>query len=219
MGMRGFERRLERLVEGGFARLFRSGLRPAEIGRRLIRSMDDNRSIGVSGEQVAPNHFAVELSAEDHNEFVDVLGSLRRELAEAAREHARDEGFTFLGPVDVEMTVGQRLRRGSFRIEAGLREAEGGVAPGSVVLPDGQRVVLGETLVTIGRLAESTLVVDDPNVSRSHAEIRPQGTGFRIVDLGSTNGTRVNGERIGERQLADGDRIEVGPLVLRFDAS
>lgn len=219
MGMRGFERRLERAVEGGFARLFRSGLRPVEIGRRLIRSMDDNRSIGVSGEQVAPNHFAVELSADDHSEFVDVLGSLRRELAEAAREHARDEGYSFLGPVEVEMTVGPRLRRGSFSIKSGLREAEGGVAPGSLVLPDGQRVVLGETIVTIGRLSESTLVVDDPNVSRSHAEIRPQGTGFRIVDLASTNGTRVNGERVGERQLADGDRIEVGPLVVRFDAS
>ena len=79
--------------------------------------------------------------------------------------------------------------------------------------------MLGETIVTIGRLADCTLVIDDPNVSRTHAEIRPHGTGFRLVDLASTNGTRLNGERIAERQLSDGDRIEVGSIVVRFQAS
>ncbi len=207
------------MVEGGFARVFRSGLRPVELGRRLVRSMDDNRSVGVTGGHVAPNHFFVELSADDHAEFADVLGSIRRELADAAREHARDEGYAFLGPIEVEISVGQRLKRGSFRVEASLREGAGGQSPGSLLLPDGQRVLLGETIVTIGRLPESTLVVDDPNVSRAHAEIRPHGTGFRIVDLSSTNGTKVNGERVAERQLSDGDRIEVGPVTFRFDAS
>ena len=62
-------------------------------------------------------------------------------------------------------------------------------------------------------------MVDDPNVSRRHAEVRPQGSGFRVVDLSSTNGTRVNGEKVAERQLADGDRIEIGNVVLRFEAS
>lgn len=219
MGIRGFEQRLERLVEGTFARVFRSGLRPVELGRRLVREMDANRSIGVSGEAVAPNHFVVELSDADAAQFAEVTESLRRELADAAREHARDEGYAFLGPVGVDVVVGPKLKTGSFRIAAGLREGHGGLAPGSLVLPDGQRIVLGEAIVTIGRLGDSTLMLDDRNVSRHHAEIRPQGTGFVLIDLGSTNGTTVNGERVAERQLRDGDLIEFGAIVIRFEAS
>jgi hypothetical protein len=219
MGMRGFERRLEQMVEGGFARVFRSGLRPVELGRRLVRAMDDHRSVGVSGEPVAPNHFVVELSADDHADFAEVLSSLQRELAEAAREHARDEGYAFLGPVEVEIGVHPKLRRGSFRVGASLREGAGGQPPGSLVLPDGQVIVLGEAIFSIGRLPDCTLVIEDPNVSRHHAEIRPHGAGFRLVDLASTNGTVVNGHRIGERQLVDGDRIEIGSAALRFQAS
>jgi hypothetical protein len=219
MGIRGFERRLERLVEGTFARVFRSGLKPVELGRRLVREMDSNRSVGVSGEAVAPNHFVVQLAEDDAAQFTDVSESLRRELADAAREHARDEGYTFLGPVAVDFEVGPKLKTGSFRIAATLREAAGGLAPGSLVLPDGQRIVLGEAIVTIGRLAECTLMLEDRNVSRNHAEIQPHGTGFKLVDLGSTNGSMVNGERIAERHLRDGDVLEFGAIKVRFEAS
>ena len=59
VGLKGFERRLERMVEGVFARAFRSGLRPIEIGRRLVREIDDNRSVDVRGRTVVPNHFTV----------------------------------------------------------------------------------------------------------------------------------------------------------------
>ena len=219
VGIRGFERQLERMVEGTFARVFRSGLRPVELGRRLVREMDTNRSVGVNGERVAPNHFTFELAQEDADRFADMTESLRRELADAAREHARDEDYSFLGPVGVDFVVEPRLKTGNFRVAAGLREGEGGVAPGSLVLPDGERVVLGEAIVAVGRLSDATLVLEDPNVSRNHAEIRPHGTGFKLVDLGSTNGTLVNGERVGERQLRDGDLIEFGSIAIRFEAS
>ena len=56
-------------------------------------------------------------------------------------------------------------------------------------------------------------------MSRKHAEIRPSGDGYVVVDLGSTNGTRVNGATVGERQLGDGDVIAVGTTRLRFEAS
>lgn len=219
MGMRGFERRLERMVEGSFARVFRSGLKPVELGRRMVREMDTNRSIGVSGEPVAPNHFVIELSSEDADRFAGVGESLRRELADTIREHARDERYAFLGPIGVELVVGPRLRAGNFRVSASLQEGVGGLAPGSLVLPGGERVVLGETIVSIGRLGDSTLVLEDSNVSRSHAEIRPHGTGFKLVDLGSTNGSKVNGQRVGERQLRDGDVLEFGSITIRFEAS
>jgi len=219
MGLKGFERRLERAVEGGFARLFRSGLKPVEIGRRLTREMDGGRTVDVRGRTVVPNQFTVELSQSDHENFAEIASTLERELAEAAREHARDEGYSFMGPVEIEMLISDSLRTGSFALTARMRQGEGGAGAGSLVLPTGDRVPLGEATITIGRLPESTIVLADPNVSRNHAEIRPRGTGFVVIDLGSTNGTRVNGIRINEQDLVDGDEVTFGNTRMRFEAS
>jgi hypothetical protein len=219
MGLKGFERRLERAVEGGFARVFRSGLKPIELGRRLTREMDDGRTVDVRGRTVVPNHFTVELSNTDHENFAQIAATLERELAEAAREHARDEGYSFMGPVQVELMITDTLRTGSFALTARMRQGEGGAGAGSLVLPTGDRVPLGEETITVGRLPESTIVLADPNVSRSHAEIRPRGTGFVVIDLGSTNGTRINGIRINEQELVDGDEVVFGNTRMRFEAS
>src|SRR3712207_1291773 len=219
MGLRGFERRLERMVEGVFAGLFRTGLRPVELGRRLVREMDDERTVDVRGRTVVPNHFEVELAASDHAQFADIADTLARELADAAREHARDEGYSFLGPVEVEITTSDGMRTGAFQITARMKQGAGGAGAGSLVLPTGDRVPLGEHVIAVGRLPESNIVLADPNVSRAHAEIRPRGAGYVLVDLGSTNGTRVNGVRISEHELADGDDIAFGNTRMRFEAS
>ena len=91
--------------------------------------------------------------------------------------------------------------------------------PGSLVLPDGQRVTLGTEPLLIGRLGACDITVDDRNVSREHAEVQPHGAGYVVVDLGSTNGTSVNGEVIGESTLVHGDEIGIGTVTLRFEAS
>jgi pSer/pThr/pTyr-binding forkhead associated (FHA) protein len=98
-------------------------------------------------------------------------------------------------------------------------EAASMAGAGSIVLPTGDRIVLGEETLTIGRLPSCDIPVPDPNVSRKHAEIRPSGAGYVVVDLGSTNGTRVNGATVNERKLTDGDVIAVGTTRLRFEAS
>ena len=219
MGIRGFERRLERLVEGAFARAFRSGIRPVELGRRLVREMDDNRSVGVRGGTLVPNHFVVHLSHEDLEELEGVQDSLSRELADAAREHARDEGYSFMGPVTVVLEEDQRLRTGAFAIRGRMLEGQGGAGAGSIVLPTGDRFTLTESIISIGRHPDCNLVLADPNVSRNHAEIRPQGDRYAVVDLGSTNGTRVNGVRVDTQLLDDGDEITFGNTRMRFEAS
>jgi hypothetical protein len=219
MGIRGFERRLERLVEGAFARAFKSGLRPVELGRRLVREMDDNRSVGVRGGTVVPNAFTVALSASDLDQFEDVRDTLARELGDAAREHARDEGYAFMGPVTVDLVEDERLHTGAFQITGRMAEGDGGAGAGSIVLPSGDRFSLTDSVITIGRHPDSNLVLADPNVSRHHAEIRPQGDSFAVVDLGSTNGTRVNGVRVDTQVLQDGDEVAFGNTRMRFEAS
>ena len=95
-----------------------------------------------------------------------------------------------------------------------------GLAGASVILPDGSRIVLGTEPIVIGRMPECTMVLTDPNVSRRHAEIRRRGSDVVVVDLQSTNGTRVNGIPVRERVLADGDDITVGTTtILRFETS
>jgi len=214
--MQGFERRLERLVEGTFSKAFRSGLEPVEIGRQLTRTLDAERTMGVDGVPIAPNNIGVYLSPTDFERFHSFADALARELAEVAREHARAEGYAFVGPVTVTLVADDELGAGECDIAAEVHE---GGRVGSLVLPDGRRVPLGEQAIVLGRMADCDVVIADPRSSRRHAEIRPAGSGFVISDLGSMNGTIVNGTAIKEQPLADGDEIRLGNTVLRFEAS
>jgi hypothetical protein len=218
MGLQGFERRLERLVEGTFNKAFRSGLQPVEIGRRITRVLDAGTTLGVSGRRVAPNNVGVYLSPADAERFHSFAEALARELAEVARQHARDEGYQFLGPVTVTLVSDDSLKKGSFDVVAEIAEGAGGQV-GSLVLPDGRRVRLGEDATVLGRNSDCTVALADPRASRRHAEIRASADGFLIVDLGSMNGTKVNGVPVREQLLHDGDQIAVGATVMRFEAS
>jgi hypothetical protein len=218
MGLQQFERRLERLVEGVFAKAFKSGLQPVEIGRRLLREMDLGRTLGVRG-TIVPNAFTVAVSPADRTRLAPLETETVKELAAFAREHARDEGYQFLGPVQVTLETDANLGEGSFLVGGDVRAAEGGGPVGSLVLPNGDRVPLGDDPLTIGRLAECDLPLGDPNVSRRHAEVRRQDDHFVVVDLGSTNGTRVNGAGVKERALNDGDEISVGGTTMTFETS
>ena len=220
MGLQSFEHGVERMVEGVFTRAFKGSVRPIELGRRLVREMDEHRSVDVKGRRIVPNHFVFWLSPSDHSGFADIDEALVAELAEAAREYARDENYHFMGPVTVELAVDNKLKPGRFGVTSQMKEVGGGAGAGSLVLESGERIALAGKVATMGRMPDSTVVVSDPNVSRRHAEIRPVGSGFVIVDLGSTNGTKVNGALIdGERLLRDGDVVSLGTTHLRFEAS
>lgn len=217
MGLESFERRLERFVEGAFARVFRSGLQPVEISRRLTREMDLRRTVAPKG-VLAPNEFNVLLSQADRSRFAPIEDELVKELVEVANEHAKTEGYTFLGPVTVTIGTDDSLRPGTMLLAGEMTPSQG---TATLTLPDGRRVVLDRDKVTLGRLPECELAVADPNVSRRHAEVR-RGTDstWLVADLGSTNGTKVNGVKIsGTRQLSDGDEITVGSTTVRFEAS
>lgn len=207
------------MVEGVFKRS-RGSIRPIELGRRLVREMDDNRTVDVKGRRMVPNDFTVLLSADDHSSFSDIEDALTTELAEAAREYAREEAYHFIGPVHVALSVDNELKTGRFGIVSQLKQSAGGVGAGSLVLPSGERVNLGEHVTTVGRLPESTITINDGNVSREHADIAPGPSGYVVNDLGSTNGTLINGVRINGRQvLADGDIVSFGSTHVRFEAS
>jgi Protein of unknown function (DUF3662)/FHA domain len=86
-----------------------------------------------------------------------------------------------------------------------------------VIVHDGQRTPIEASVVQIGRAPGCDIVLDDRNVSRRHAEIRRRGPVVVLIDLDSTNGTIVNGRRVREHPLADGDRITLGNSRLTFE--
>ena len=219
MALQEFERRLERLVEGVFAKAFRRGLTPIEVGRRLTREMDVRRTVGVRG-LIAPNEFRVAVSKEDHeNVIAKMEQAVIRDLAGYVREHAREEGYVLVGPVDVRFEVDENLGTGEFLVASDMVEGEGG--PGGVLtLADGSRVRIALDPVTIGRHPDCDVVLNDQEVSRQHAEVRREEGGFVLVDLDSLNGTKLNGTGVkGSRTLEDGDTITIGTHTIRFEAS
>ena len=217
MGFRGFEARLERLVEGTFSKAFKSGLQPVELGRKVARALDDGRTLGVKG-TVAPNHIEIALSPEDAEHFTPFADALARELADIAREHAREERYHFLGPVTVLLTVDDGYKLGQCSVEATITQGVGGRV-GALVFADGTRIELGEETIVIGRLPTCSVPIADPKASREHCAIRPAPDGFTLADLGSTNGTLVNNARVTTRDLRDGDTITIGSTAIRFEAS
>lgn len=215
MGLKRFEGRLERLVEGSLTRPFRSTLQPVEIGRRLTREMDLQRRLGPRGSIVAPNSFSVSLSEIDVERFTSYLDALVRELAEAAREHAEIERYDLLGPVEVDIFESPRLKAGQIEVNAEVLEGD---MPFELHLADGRRIPLGPTALVIGRLPEVEVVLNDPNVSRRHAEIYRQDGDIVLRDLGSTNGTKVNGTPVTVTTIVDGDEIIIGATRMVLEA-
>ena len=205
---------LKQLVEGTFGKAFPSGLQPVEVGRKVTRTLDAERTVGVDGVPIAPNNLGVYLAPEDFDRFHDFADALAHELAEVAREYARSEGYQFVGPVTVTLVADDELRAGECDIAAEIHE---GGRVGSLVLPDGRRIPLGED-ARVDREVRFDGCRRRPPGPRVATPNSPAGTGSAAgVDLGSMNGTVVNGAPVHEHVLQDGDEIRIGSTSLRFE--
>jgi hypothetical protein len=192
---------------------FRGPMQPIEISHRMLREMDLGRRVGVRG-LIAPNHFAVSISKSDLDRFEGFTDALVHELAESARQHATNEGYAFTGPVEVELFESKRLKAGRVEIVASF--FEGDVSP-NLVLPDGKSLRVSSNPIVIGRLPECEVCLGDTNVSRRHAQVALDAGDVVVTDLGSTNGTFVNGRRITRATVRPGDELTIGTSRLRVE--
>lgn len=104
------------------------------------------------------------------------------------------------------------------RVAEPLQESARLRAQTAILVVEGKRMVVGDRGATVGRSRQCEIVVEDPNVSRRHAELRPRGGSWVFTDLGSTNGSRVNGRPVdGPTVVKPGDEIELGTAVMRFE--
>lgn len=116
MAAKGFEKVVENLFDGLFSRAFKSNVKPLQIGRKLLQSVDAERDIDAQGRRTIPNTYVVQLSPHDREGFADIEPALVRELTEAVREYVRQEGYHADGKVRVVLRTNPDLRKGRFDI-------------------------------------------------------------------------------------------------------
>lgn len=220
-----FEDRVAGAIEGLFAGAFRSPLQPAEIARGLGKAMDDGRAVGV-GKVYAPTDFSVTISAEDAERMGSFVRVLESELATYLSGYAAERGYAAAGKPRVVIDIDTELRLGRFRSAArmaggaGADEEDQGEDLATVTVAGmGHDVALRGERVTVGRLATCEIALSDTNVSRTHAAFVADPSGWHVEDLGSTNGTLLNGRHVKREPLRDGDVVQVGVTKLVFHAA
>jgi len=241
-----FEQFVQGLVEGSVHRLMRSRVEPVEIAKRVAQAMEHSAVIGVD-RVVVPNRYTVRLHPDDQAALAPLSEHLRQELTTYVKRLAAERDFTLLKQPTVTFAGDQRVTAGAIRVDAthadGYEPAEGGrgdlfaaerTQHMRAVAPAGPREARGpafvridpagagwrhrlSTVTRIGRAFDNDMVLEERTVSRNHAEVRRESDGYHIVDLGSTNGIRVNGRRVKSHLLRPGDRVQLGNVEFAFD--
>lgn len=246
-----FEKRLEGLVEGAFAKVFKGVVHPVEILNAMQREAEAHKAILAGGRTLVPNRYVIDLSPYDHSRLAPYAAALAQELAQSQAEFIGEQAWTVYGDVIVEIERGDGLDTGMFRVTAEVytggevapvpQQAYDGGQPGyppyeqgggygppaghgggrnvRLVSGDGRTYPLQMGSTVIGRGDQANLRLPDVGISRRHARLDFDGAQVVLTDLGSTNGTMVNGQRVSAVALNPGDMVQLGTttLTLRVD--
>ena len=275
-----FERRLEGLVGGAFARVFKGQVEPVEIASALQREAADKRNVMGSGQVLSPNRYRVTLSPSDYERLVPWENQLTNSLAELVQEFLDENRWDTIGDVEVYLARDDELHTGVFGVASRMESAAPPrrrphdslslpIVPGAPLgeysegpaayAPAGEPAMAGQgtppPMTSTGRSAQQApprepqgrtgtamLIVDQTNrrfdlrmgsniigrgtdsdlqlldqgISRRHLDIQYDGHYATAYDLGSTNGSTVNGHEISSQVLRHGDVIRVGHTRIVF---
>lgn len=229
------ETRLQTLIEGSAALLFPDRAAPHRLIRCLLQAMQESLQPSADGQLQAPNLYLLLINPEDTSQLRQNQPFLD-ELAELLRQTCQEAGLRLSGPVSVRLESDASVPAGEIHVIArdslqDLTPTSGVVLnyemaeqppPNAFLIVDGVRVFpLNQPVINIGRRPDNQLVIDDPRVSRVHAQLRLARGHFVLFDLESTGGTWVNGQRIHQQTLHPGDVISLAgvPLVFNYDAA
>jgi hypothetical protein len=230
------EQRLDQIVNGSFSKAFKSEVQPVELGAALQQEID-NRANTITGQNVVPNIFIIELGAVDHERLSPYFDTLSSELSTLADGYSSEQRYSKVDASQVTFDKDQTLETGSFRIRStsaprSLETLNAKVASTdappqvpmttftpqetpSLVSITGEEFKIAQSVTNIGRGVEADIQIDDTSVSRLHCAI-VLGSEVLIRDLGSTNGTMVDGIRATETTLRDGSIIKIGNITLTY---
>lgn len=178
---------------------------------------------------LVPNVFTVELSPSDFERLNPFSSTLADELATLIKEHAAEQRYTMTGPLEISFVQSGDLSTGRFRVRsktnaavrpvAGQRMTDTAIRGSNVLLEvNGMKHPLSPPGVVIGRGNEADLKIDDPGISRRHAQIKIHQSGSEttvtVIDLESTNGVVLNGHKVTTGVVSDGSEIRLGNTVI-----
>ena len=209
-----FEKGLERIVTGAFSKTFKSELQPIEIAAAIKSEMDSKASIVSRDRILAPNTYNVRLSAADFTRMRALGGNLITELTNLAQSHAVKQGFQFGAALDIKLIEDGSLNLGQIAVGSTTEEIAVSWSPALDL--NGKRYLLTTSRTSVGRDASADIQIDDSGLSRKHFEILWDGSKAGIRDLGSTNGTKVDGRAMSESPLQNESRISAGRSEFTF---
>jgi len=209
-----FEKGLERVVNGAFARTFKSGLQPVELASALRRELDTTAAVVTRDRILVPNSLTLRMSAADLARMERMGATLIDELTTVATEHAKKQGFRFPGPIDIRLAEDASLSDGMVEVDS--RSVKGTVAYTPVLDIAGRRHPITKSRTVIGRGADADITVDDSGTSRKHVEILWDGSRAQVHDLGSTNGSKLDGKPVTQAVLSPEQTITIGRTSIVF---
>ncbi len=209
-----FERGLERAVGGAFAKTFKSGVQPLELAAALRRELDTTAAVVSRDRILVPNELHVALAPADHARMAALGESLIDELTQLVQQHATAQRYVFPGGIRITLDADRSLAEGVVAVSS--ESVKGSVVWSPVLDIDGVRHPLSRSRTVIGRGSEADITLDDSGTSRKHLEILWDGERAQITDLGSTNGTRLNGEPVTRAVLPPDSVIELGRTRMQF---
>lgn len=222
-----FEKSVEGAVNGVFAKFGSKDLQPVDLSSALEREIDAEAMPVGRDRTVAPSEYRFKLSTPDFDR-IEAWGSetLANELADNLTEYAKSQHYAFVGPVIVIFEEDLDLSKGNFNLTS--ESVQGNAVPvttdaqtedSPVLEVNGNQYLLTKDKTVIGRGSGCDIVIDDPGISRKHLEIDITDNGVIARDLGSTNGTYVEGHQVPAATLLDGNTITIGRTRILYWAS
>ena len=209
-----FEKGLERVVNGAFAKTFKSGLQPLEVTAALRRELDTKAAVVSRDRILVPNRFRVRLSPSDYERMTGLGPALIDEFTQLVQQHATAQRYAFAGGIDIRLERDESLSAGIVRIES--ENVKGEVTWAPVLAIGGKRYPLKKGRTVIGRGSDADITVDDTGTSRKHVEVLWDGARGQVNDLGSTNGSKLNGQPLTQAVLQPDSVIEIGRTRIVF---
>ena len=229
------EARLQSLIEGSLTLLTPKGNPQQTLAHQLVQTMQENLETKPDGRVVAPNQYQVQVHpsrAQYWHAHPGILDNLSSILEQAGHE----AGFEFTGIPTINLVLDPALKPQEIRVVASSNRIKldetaylpsdpvnqpasttEGIPPNAFLIVDGeQNFPLRLPVVNIGRRLDNHLVVDDPRVSRGHAQLRAIKGHYTIFDLNSTGGTFVNNQRVSQHKLNPGDVISLAGVPLNY---
>jgi hypothetical protein len=209
-----FEKGLERVVNGAFAKTFKSGLQPLEVTAALRRELDTKAAVVSRDRILVPNDFVVRLATGDYQRMTDLGPALIDEFTQLVQRHAAAQHYAFAGGISIRLQQDASLSEGVVRIDS--VNVKGEVAWTPVLDIGGKRYPITKARTVIGRGSDADITVDDTGTSRQHVEILWDGKRGQVNDLGSTNGSNLNGIPVTKAPLPPDSIIEIGRTSIVF---